>query len=133
MPSSPQPWSLPPHILNPLFQILLLNSSGDVLSDAEPPSLLGSPTEQAMIAFGLRMGGDWRAVRAGAQGTVVHEQPFSSERKCTGAALRLPDGRVRVLWKGAAEIILGCCSHVVTAASNKVKGGCQLASKEATQ
>ena len=55
----------------------------------------------------VALGGDFAAVRASA--TVVHVEPFSSARKSMAVALALPGGGVRVLVKGAAEIVLHAC------------------------
>ncbi|KAF1001696.1 hypothetical protein AG4045_009983 [Apium graveolens] len=42
--------------------------------------------------------------------TVLHVSPFNSTKKRGGVALqRQTDSQVHIHWKGAAEIILGCC------------------------
>ncbi|GJP32641.1 hypothetical protein CLOM_g17250 [Closterium sp. NIES-68] len=71
-----------------------------------------------MLALGLRLGGEWAAVRGSVE--VLKLQPFNSQRKRMGAVVRLADGTVRVLWKGAAEMVLATCSQVVSNAQGVV-------------
>ncbi|CAI5509662.1 unnamed protein product [Closterium sp. Naga37s-1] len=115
---APVDLSLPEALRTSLLLNFFLNTSGDVQlppADApanSPPVLLGTPTEQAMLALGLRLGGEWAAVRSSVE--VLKLQPFNSQRKRMGAVVRLADGTVRALWKGAAEIVLGTCTQAVS-------------------
>lgn len=74
---------------------------------------VGSKTETALMSFAQNQGwAHYRAVREGAE--VVQMVPFSSDRKCMGVVIRLPNGRYRLFLKGASEVLAKLASrHVV--------------------
>jgi P-type Ca2+ transporter type 2C len=75
-------------------------------------TVIGDPTEGALLCAGLKAGGDRGALdRACPQ---FHEIPFDSDRKLHSTLRRLPDGHIRVLANGAPESLLARCSHVLT-------------------
>ncbi|MCO5995553.1 cation-translocating P-type ATPase [Actinoallomurus rhizosphaericola] len=65
---------------------------------------LGDPTEAALLAAAAKLGLDREELNA--RLPRVAEQPFDSERKRMSTAHRLPDGRLRVICKGAPESLL---------------------------
>lgn len=71
---------------------------------------IGSPTEIALLKFA-------QAVPEGETGDVLLEVPFSSERKRMSVLLRSGDG-LRLLVKGAPEVVLERASHVAYAAED---------------
>jgi P-type Ca2+ transporter type 2C len=74
--------------------------------DADDPewAALGDPTEAALLVAGAKLGLD-RSVLERAMPRVA-EVPFDSGRKRMTTAHRLPGGGVRVLCKGAPEVLL---------------------------
>jgi Ca2+-transporting ATPase len=74
--------------------------------------LRGDPTEGALVVAAVKAGLDLGAL--GAQAPRLEEIPFSSERKRMTTLNQTADG-VTAFSKGAAELILGTCSHQATA------------------
>ncbi|KAB1204302.1 Calcium-transporting ATPase 10, plasma membrane-type [Morella rubra] len=73
----------------------------------------GSPTEKAILNWGLKLGMNFEAIRR--ESSVIHVFPFNSEKKRGGVALKLSDDQVHIHWKGAAEIVLASCTSYVDA------------------
>ncbi|BGP17703.1 plasma membrane calcium [Rhodosporidiobolus nylandii] len=74
---------------------------------------VGSKTETALMTFAQAQGWPhYKAVRESAR--VVQMVPFSSERKCMGVVVELPDGGFRLFLKGASEVLARTSTrHVV--------------------
>ena len=103
--------SLPAQLRKSLVDSICLNSNGNVSSSkaGEEPVVTGSPTEVAILAWGLKLGMDFRAIRQ--RNEVVHVETFNSEKKRAGVVFKNINDEVYGLhWKGAAEIILDLCS-----------------------
>jgi Ca2+-transporting ATPase len=66
--------------------------------------LVGDPTEGALVVAAMKAG---IAVNGAAQ--VVHEIPFSSDRKAMSVVVR-EDSRLVMYTKGAPEVVLGKCT-----------------------
>ncbi|CAI5457928.1 unnamed protein product [Closterium sp. Yama58-4] len=112
-----------------LYQAIAVNTSGSVDEPPEqgmPPVISGSPTEKAILAWGVSFGMRFHETKD--QCEVLAVQPFSSTRKRMGVLIRTADspsstttttdslttpGSLRVHWKGAAEVILQQCGHYV--------------------
>nr|XP_048333648.1 calcium-transporting ATPase 9, plasma membrane-type isoform X1 [Ziziphus jujuba var. spinosa] len=73
----------------------------------------GSPTEKAILIWGIKLGMNYEAVRT--ESSILHVFPFSSEKKRGGVAVKLPDSQVHIHWKGAAEIVLALCTRFIDA------------------
>ncbi|CAN1198477.1 Calcium-transporting ATPase 10, plasma membrane-type [Linum perenne] len=71
----------------------------------------GSPTEKAILVWGVKMGMNFDAVRS--ESTLIHVFPFNSEKKRGGVALQSSDSQVHIHWKGAAEIVLASCTWYI--------------------
>jgi Ca2+-transporting ATPase len=73
---------------------------------------VGSKTETGLLKFSASLG--WPGcseIRHAAD--VIRMIPFSSEQKCMACIIRLPDGRQRLMLKGASEILTKVCtSHI---------------------
>ena len=80
----------------------LLDLSGDT------PSVLGNPTEGALLLWLRDNGTDYDAVRRSV--TVLAEVPFSTERKYMATLVRTADNRRILLVKGAPEIVYSLCA-----------------------
>ncbi|TYJ20831.1 hypothetical protein E1A91_A08G023900v1 [Gossypium mustelinum] len=102
---------LPDTLVSLLIEGIAVNANGSVFTpegggDVE---VSGSPTEKAILNWGIKLGMDFDAVRSGS--SIVHVFPFNSEKKRGGVAIRLPDSKVHIHWKGAAEIVLVACTR----------------------
>ncbi|KAG6509192.1 hypothetical protein ZIOFF_034583 [Zingiber officinale] len=64
--------------------------------------LSGSPTEKAILSWGVKLGMNFDDARS--KSSIIHVFPFNSEKKRAGVAIQLSDSEVHVHWKGAAEI-----------------------------
>ncbi|KAF3452697.1 hypothetical protein FNV43_RR03130 [Rhamnella rubrinervis] len=88
------------------------NSNGGVfVSETGEVEVSGSPTEKAILNWGLKLGMNYEAIRS--ESSILHVFPFSSEKKRGGVAIKLPDSEVHVHWKGAAEIVLASCTGFI--------------------
>ncbi|EOY09204.1 Autoinhibited Ca2+-ATPase 11 isoform 1 [Theobroma cacao] len=98
-----------------VFSILLcaifLNTCAEVVKDEKGKnSILGTPTETALLEFGLLLGGDYDAQQR--QVKILKVKPFNSDRKKMSVLVALPEGGIRAFCKGAAEIVLSMCDKV---------------------
>jgi len=93
---------------------IAVNSTATLdLSDAAHPSVLGNPTEGALLLWLHSQSRDYRTLREASK-TLV-ELPFATERKYMAAVVEsgVLDGR-RVLYvKGAPEIVRSLCAKAV--------------------
>lgn len=104
-------------VLAILLQAILLNTSSEVVKDKEgKQSILGTPTESALLEFGLLLGGDFVAHHG--ENKTLKVEPFSSVRKKMSVLVARPDGGARAFCKGASEIVLGMCDKIVDEEGN---------------
>ncbi|MFS7973797.1 putative P-type Ca(2+) transporter [Helianthus anomalus] len=95
-----------------LVQSIFTNTGGEVVVNKEGKNeILGSPTDTAILEFGLSLGGDFHAERETTK--VIRVEPFNSTKKQMGVVLELPEGGVRAHCKGASEIVLAACDKVI--------------------
>ncbi|KAG7972677.1 hypothetical protein I3843_07G194900 [Carya illinoinensis] len=117
---SPDKSELSPKLSALLIEGIAQNTTGSVYmseggGDVE---VSGSPTEKAILFWGVRLGMNFEAVRS--DSSVIHVFPFNSEKKRGGVALQLPDRQVHIHWKGAAEIVLASCTRYIDATDQVV-------------
>ncbi|KAK0572092.1 hypothetical protein LWI29_033831 [Acer saccharum] len=100
--------------LSPMLSSLLIegiaqNSNGSVYVPASggDVELSGSPTEKAILNWGIQLGMNFEAARS--ESSIIRVFPFNSEKKRGGVAVKLPNSEVHIHWKGAAEIVLASC------------------------
>lgn len=86
---------------------MAVNSTARLDLSTSSPTVLGNPTEGALLLWLQANGIDYRALRQ--EITVVSELPFSTERKYMATVVRTPDGREYLYVKGAPEIIFTMC------------------------
>lgn len=90
-----------------------VNSTAQLdLSNADRPSVLGNPTEGALILWLRANGIDYRAIRENVR--TVAEIPFNTERKymATEVMSQAVPGKKVVYVKGAPEIVYSLCRNV---------------------
>ncbi|XP_075641938.1 calcium-transporting ATPase 1-like isoform X1 [Castanea sativa] len=98
--------------LNILLQSIFNNTGGEIVKNKDGKvEILGSPTETALLEFGLLLGGDFQSERQ--TSNIVKVEPFNSAKKRMAVLLELPGGGHRVHCKGASEIILAVCDKVI--------------------
>jgi len=99
-------------VLGILLQAIFQNTGSEVVKDESgKDTILGTPTESALLEFGLLLGGNFDAQRR--EFKILKVEPFNSVRKKMSVLVALPDGGVRAFCKGASEMILGMCDRVV--------------------
>ncbi|OAY83326.1 Calcium-transporting ATPase 8, plasma membrane-type [Ananas comosus] len=91
------------------------NTTGSVFEpeDGGATEVTGSPTEKAILSWGVKMGMKFSDVRS--KSSIIHVFPFSSEKKRGGVAVQLVDNNVHIHWKGAAELVLASCKSWLSA------------------
>ncbi|PPR80970.1 hypothetical protein GOBAR_AA39743 [Gossypium barbadense] len=95
-----------------LLQSIFMNTGGEIVTSKDGRrEILGTPTETALLEFGLSLGGDPQTERQ--QAKTVKVEPFNSTKKRMGVVLELPGGGLRAHTKGASEIVLAGCDKVI--------------------
>ena len=103
---------IPSSGLSILLQSIFNNTGGEIVKNEDGKvEILGSPTETALLEFGLLLGGDFQSERQTLN--IVKVEPFNSAKKRMAVLLELPDGGHRVHCKGASEIVLAACDKVI--------------------
>ncbi|XP_057426932.1 calcium-transporting ATPase 4, plasma membrane-type-like [Lotus japonicus] len=99
-------------VISIFLQAIFQNTSSEVVNDKEgKKAILGTPTESALLEFGLLSGGDFDAQRRDYK--ILKVEPFNSSRKKMSVLVGLPDGGVRAFCKGASEIVLKLCDKII--------------------
>nr|XP_023915424.1 calcium-transporting ATPase 2, plasma membrane-type-like isoform X2 [Quercus suber] len=105
---------LPDSAVKILLQSIFNNTGGEVVVNKSGKSeILGTPTDTALLEFGLSLGGNFHAERQASK--LLKVEPFNSVKKRMGVVLELPQGGLRAHCKGASEIILAACDKVINA------------------
>lgn len=95
-----------------LLQSIFNNTGGEVVVNKDGKrEILGTPTETALLEFGLSLGGDFQAERQAVK--LVKVEPFNSTKKRMGVVMELHEGGLRAHTKGASEIVLAACDKVI--------------------
>lgn len=98
-------------VLSLLLQVIFLNTASEVVKVDSKYTTYGSPTEIAILDFGMRLGADFDEQRRNIN--ILKIEPFNSVRKKMSVLVAQPNGRKRAFCKGASEIILRMCSKFV--------------------
>jgi Ca2+-transporting ATPase len=112
--------SLPLKLRKMLGESICLNSNGTVSPpkvDSEPV-VTGSPTEAAVLSWGIKLGMNFKDIRH--RSLILHVDSFNSEKKRAGVVYKTGGGDIELHWKGAAEILLALCSHWINSAGDKL-------------
>lgn len=116
-------FSMNPQLSQMVFDILMQsifnNTGGEIVTNQHRKiEILGTPTETAILEFGLSLGGNFQAEREAVK--LIKVEPFNSAKKRMGVVVQLPQGGFRAHCKGASEIVLASCDKVLDAAGNAV-------------
>ncbi|KAK4838830.1 hypothetical protein QYF36_016761 [Acer negundo] len=94
------------------IQAIFQNTGSEVVKDKEGKNtILGTPTEIALLELGLLLGGDFKAQRN--EFKIIKVEPFNSVRKKMSVLVALPEGGLRAFCKGASEIVLEMCDKFI--------------------
>ncbi|KAL7906074.1 cation transporting ATPase [Trichoderma velutinum] len=90
-----------------------LNSTAFERDDSAGADFVGSSTETALLKFGRDHLGMGKLREERANSPIVAMLPFDSARKWMAVLIKLPNGKYRLLVKGAAEIVFEYCAFIV--------------------
>jgi len=104
-------------VMEILIQGMFVNTGSEVVKgDDGKRNILGTPTEAALLEFGLILQGDlYDEYNKLAR---VRVEPFNSVKKKMSVLIQLPNGGLRSFCKGASEIILDQCDTVLNSEGN---------------
>ncbi|MFS7908012.1 putative P-type Ca(2+) transporter [Helianthus anomalus] len=108
--------NVPPVLLHCIFKC----TDAEVGKDTRNQTfVLGTPTESAILKFGLRLGGDLGTMHSEIE--LLKMEPFNSEKKSMSVITCLPNGQIRAFCKGASEIVLGMCDKIIDGSGEPVQ------------
>ncbi|XP_022864751.1 calcium-transporting ATPase 4, plasma membrane-type-like [Olea europaea var. sylvestris] len=104
--------SIPEKVTRALIHSIFLNTNSEVVEGQDGKTeIFGSPTERAMLEFGLLFQKDFDAQKQ--EFKTIKVEPFNSVKKKMSVLVALPGGGLRAFVKGASEVILGMCDKIV--------------------
>ncbi|OWM82104.1 calcium-transporting ATPase 2, plasma membrane-type-like [Punica granatum] len=110
---------IPDSALKILLQSIFTNTGGEVVVNKKGKrEILGTPTETAILEFGLSLRGDFQTERQ--KINLVKVEPFNSTKKRMGVVVELPGGGFRAHTKGASEIVLAACDKFINSSGEVV-------------
>ncbi|KAL0323000.1 UNVERIFIED_CONTAM: Calcium-transporting ATPase 1 [Sesamum angustifolium] len=110
---------IPDSVVRMVQRSIFNNTGGDIVMTQDGKiEILGTPTETAILEFGLFLGGDFEAERQASK--LVKVEPFNSTKKRMGVVLELPGEGFQAHCKGASEIILAACDKVLNSTGEVV-------------
>ncbi|XP_052172651.1 calcium-transporting ATPase 4, plasma membrane-type-like isoform X2 [Diospyros lotus] len=99
-------------VLAILLQAIFQNTGSEVVKGKDgKKSIIGTPTEKALLEYGLLLGGEFNTQRQECK--ILKVEPFNSVKKKMSVLVSLPDGGLRAFCKGASEIILAMCDKII--------------------
>ncbi|RFU79297.1 p-type calcium atpase [Trichoderma arundinaceum] len=102
-----------PQVQSLIKDSIALNSTAFERDDSAGADFIGSSTETALLKFGRDHLGMGKLREERANSPFVAMLPFDSARKWMAVLIKLPNGRYRLLVKGAAEIVFEYCAYIV--------------------
>lgn len=93
---------------------IILNSTAFEGEENGAKVFIGSKTETALLQFVVDHLPVESISEERANSEIVQMIPFDSGRKCMAVVIRLPDGKYRMLVKGASEILISKCTRIIT-------------------
>jgi Ca2+-transporting ATPase len=100
-----------------LASVLLGCNNAQLVQEGRTWTTIGDPTEGALLAAGLKAGGDRKRIEK--ELPKQHEFPFDSDRKRSTVIRKMPDGHLRAFVNGAPDVLLERCTSLYT--SNGVR------------
>lgn len=110
--------SFPTTVKDLLVKGIALNSTAFEGEENGQRVFIGSKTEVAMLNLAQNYLGLVNVAEERSNAEVVQLIPFDSARKCMGVVVRQQSGEYRLHVKGAAEILLGQSSKVISITSD---------------
>ncbi|KAJ1430018.1 P-type ATPase [Sesbania bispinosa] len=105
---------IPEGVLSILMHAIFQNTSAEVVKNKDGKNtILGTPTESALLELGLLLGGDSDSHTRSRAYKILKVEPFNSVRKKMSVLVGLPNGGVQAFCKGASEIILKMCDKII--------------------
>lgn len=93
-----------------IAESIALNSTVMLDHTTIPATVVGNPTEGALLLWLQQQGFDYRDLRQ--QFDKTSELPFTTEKKYMATVVRLQQGGLRLYVKGAPEVVLEMCSQL---------------------
>ncbi len=92
-----------------LYEGIAVNSTAQLDLSGDKPSVLGNPTEGALLLWLKERGANYIELRDNA--ARVEELPFTTERKYMATVVKSATGKNILYVKGAPEIVFGMCKN----------------------
>ncbi|KAK6939714.1 Cation-transporting P-type ATPase, C-terminal [Dillenia turbinata] len=110
---------IPDSVIKILLESIFNNTGGEIVVNKDSKiEILGTPTESAILEYGLSLGGDFQAVRQASK--ILKVEPFNSTKKRMGVVVEVPGGGLHAHCKGASEIVLAACDKVLDSSGEVV-------------
>uniref|UniRef100_A0A8C8E4P4 Calcium-transporting ATPase n=1 Tax=Oryzias sinensis TaxID=183150 RepID=A0A8C8E4P4_9TELE len=115
----PDPGVLPPKSLDLLINAIAINSAYTTKilppdKEGGLPKQVGNKTECGLLGLILELKRDYQPIRNQIPEEKLYKvYTFNSVRKSMSTVIKLPDGSFRMYSKGASEIVLKKCSHIL--------------------
>uniref|UniRef100_A0A3B4UT86 Calcium-transporting ATPase n=1 Tax=Seriola dumerili TaxID=41447 RepID=A0A3B4UT86_SERDU len=115
----PDPGALPPKSLELLINSISINSAYTTKilppdKEGGLPKQVGNKTECGLLGLVLDLKRDYQPIRNQIPEEKLYKvYTFNSVRKSMSTVIKLPDGSFRMYSKGASEIVLKKCSHIL--------------------
>jgi Ca2+-transporting ATPase len=91
-----------------LATVLLGCNNAHLVQENETWKTVGDPTEGALLAAGLKAGGNQERIEK--ELPKHYEIPFDSDRKCSAVIRNMSDGKFRAFINGAPDVLLERCT-----------------------
>ncbi|MEQ1854394.1 MAG: cation-translocating P-type ATPase, partial [Chthoniobacteraceae bacterium] len=95
-----------------LTSVLLGCNNSHLVQEEGTWKTIGDPTEGALLAGGLKAGGDRERIEK--ELPKHHEIPFDSDRKRSTVIRKMPGGKLRAFINGAPDVLLERCTQLFT-------------------
>ncbi|XP_041836074.1 plasma membrane calcium-transporting ATPase 2 isoform X2 [Melanotaenia boesemani] len=115
----PDPTVLPPKSLDLLINAISINSAYTTKilppdKEGGLPKQVGNKTECGLLGLVIDLKRDYQPIRNQMPEEKLYKvYTFNSVRKSMSTVIKLPDGSFRMYSKGASEIVLKKCSHIL--------------------
>ena len=101
-----------------LYEGIAVNSTAQLDLTGDKPTVLGNPTEGALLLWLKERGVDYKQLRTNAN--RIEELPFTTERKYMATVVKSATGKNILYVKGAPEIVFGMCKNTCDVTDKEV-------------